>query len=101
MTSDFENVPLDTDDFIYSDPPFDAEFSGYAKKGFSWHDQVRLVRWLSHHRGPVVLANHATPRIVSLYENAGFALNYLQAPRQINCTGDRTPVLEVLATRNL
>ena len=31
----------------------------------------------------------------------GYKLTFLTAPRLINCTGDRTPAREVLATRNL
>ena len=31
----------------------------------------------------------------------GFTLRTLDAPRRINCTGDRTPAREVLAMRNL
>jgi DNA adenine methylase len=101
MTGDFEDVPLEADDFIYADPPYDVEFTKYAEGGFSWHDQTRLVRWLMQHGGPVVLVNQATPRIVELYQSVGFKLAFLNGPRRISCTGDRTPAREVLATRNL
>ena len=100
-TGDFEGVPLEADDFIYADPPYDVEFTGYAKGGFSWDDQFRLVRWLSPHPGPVILVNQATPRIVALYQRAGFALTEVEAPRRISCTGDRTPAREVIATRHV
>jgi DNA adenine methylase len=49
----------------------------------------------------VVLANQATSRVVSLYRKLGFRLRYLNAPRMIACTGNRTPAREVVATRNL
>ena len=98
---DFEKVRLVQSDFVYADPPYDSSFTQYSKDSFTWEDQVRLARWLSSHEGPVVLSNLATPRIVKLYDNCGFRLSYLAAPRMINCTGDRTPAKEVLATRNL
>ena len=62
---------------------------------------MRAAEWLARHKGPVVLANQATPRIVALYRKLGFRLQFLAAPRMISCTGDRTPAREVLATRNL
>jgi DNA adenine methylase len=78
-----------------------VEFTHYAKEGFAWADQVRLAEWLAAHPGPVVLSNQATPRIVELYEGLGFDLRFLNAPRMISCTGDRTPAREVLAVKNI
>lgn len=97
----FEALTPEPDDFIYADPPYDVEFTSYAKEGFNWDDQVRLAEWLARHPGPVVLSNQATPRIRDLYEQHGFTLRVLDAPRLINSTGDRTPAREVLATRGL
>jgi len=101
LNVDFEEVPLEPNDFVYADPPYDVDFTAYAKDGFTWEDQVRAAEWLARHRGPVVLSNQATPRIVTLYRKLGFKLRYLQAPRFISCNGDRTPAKEVLATKNL
>ena len=98
---DVEELPLDPEDFVYADPPYDVEFTQYSKGGFDWDDQVRAAEWLSKHPGPVVLSNQATDRIVDLYEQLGFELRYLDAPRRISCTGDRTPAREVLAVKNL
>lgn len=98
---DFERLTLAAGDFVYADPPYDVPFTAYAKEGFDWADQQRLARWLARHRGPVVLSNQATPRVVKLYEGLGFKLSYLDAPRHIACTGDRTKAREVLATRNV
>ena len=94
-------MPIRDDDFIYADPPYDVEFRKYSKEGFDWSDQVRAAQWCSAHRGPVVLVNQATERICALYADLGFRLEFLTAPRRINCTGDRTPAREVLALRNL
>lgn len=100
-SGDFEGLPLEPDDFVYADPPYDVEFTSYAKEGFSWEDQVRAAEWLAKHRGPVVLSNQATERIIKLYKHLGFTLHFLNAPRMISCTGDRTPAREVLALKNL
>ena len=101
MNKDFSCVPLDDNDFVYADPPYDVEFTQYARYGFTWHDQERTVEWLAQHKGPVVLSNQATERILRLYRSYGFTLTILDGPRRISCTGDRTPAKEVLATRNL
>lgn len=101
LSTDFESIPLEPDDFIYADPPYDVDFTAYAKDGFTWDDQVRTATWLAAHPGPVVLSNQATLRIVRLYRGLGFKLRFLQAPRLISCNGDRTPAKEVLATKNI
>jgi len=99
--TDFERLPIEEPDFIYADPPYDVEFTHYSKGGFDWGEQERAAKWLSKHRGPVILSNQATPRIVKLYRSLRFTLRFLKAPRRISCTGDRTPAPEVLAIRNL
>lgn len=98
---DVEAVPVERNDFIYADPPYDVEFTTYSKGGFSWDDQERTAEWLAKHPGPVVLVNQATPRIEKLYRKLGFRVRFLQAPRRISCTGDRTPAREILSSRNL
>ncbi len=98
---DFDQLELERNDFVYADPPYDVPFTAYSKGGFSWEDQVRTAKWLSRHKGPVILSNQATKRIVELYESLNFDLKILDAPRRISCTGDRTPAREVLALRNL
>ena len=99
--TDFQEMPLREDDFVYADPPYDVEFRQYSRNGFGWEEQVRTAEWLSRHPGPVVLSNQATHRIVALYKDLGYDIVFLTAPRLISCTGDRTPAREVLATRNL
>ncbi len=89
---DFAAVPRRPDDFLYADPPYDVEFTQYAPEAFGWGEQVRLAEWLARHPGPVVLSNQATERIVRLYRDLDFRLTFLEAPRRISCTGDRTPV---------
>ncbi|MFN2447039.1 MAG: DNA adenine methylase [Vicinamibacterales bacterium] len=98
---DFEQLELEPTDFVYADPPYDVDFTHYSKGGFGWEEQERAAEWLSKHEGPVVLSNQATPRIVKLYRSLDFKVRFLEAPRRISCTGDRTPAPEVLATRNV
>jgi DNA adenine methylase len=98
---DFESLPIRASDFIYADPPYDTEFTQYSKENFNWDDQVRLAEWLSVHQGPVVASNQATKRIVTLYKDLGFKIERLPAPRRISCNGDRTPAMEMLATKNI
>jgi DNA adenine methylase len=98
---DVEAIPLDRSDFVYADPPYDVQFTKYAKDGFTWDDQQRTAEWLAQHRGPVVLVNQATDRIDTLYRRLGYQVQFLEAPRRISCTGDRTPAREIVAARNL
>lgn len=98
---DFAELALQSDDFVYADPPYDMVFTQYSQGGFSWEDQQRTAASLAEHPGPVVLVNQWTDRIARLYRDLGFSVKALDAPRRISCNGDRTPAKEILATRNL
>jgi len=101
VCEDFEQLSLESDDFVYADPPYDVEFTHYSKEDFGWNDQIRLAERLARHPGPVVISNQATDRTKQLYKKLGYTVSIVNAPRLINCTGDRTPAQEVLAVRNL
>lgn len=96
---DFEMLALEPGDLIYADPPYDVEFVDYSARGFGWADQVRLAGWLAKHPGPVIASNQATDRIIGLYQDLGFTLEYLVSPRRISRNGDRTPAREILALK--
>jgi DNA adenine methylase len=98
---DFETLEISPTDFVYVDPPYDVQFTKYAKEDFNWDDQERLLRWLSRLRCPLVVSNQATERVLAAYEAANFTIQKLSAPRRISCNGDRASVWEMLATRNL
>jgi DNA adenine methylase len=100
-SGDVEAVPLEPGDFVYADPPYDVEFTQYAKDGFTWPDQERTAAWLARHKGPVVLVNQATRRVEALYRKLGYEVRFLEAPRRISCTGDRSPAREIIGTRNV
>ena len=86
--------------FIYADPPYDGGFTGYSGT-FTWDDQVNLAEMLAGLDSPVVASNKATDRVIDLYKSLGFAIEYIEAPRRIACNGDRKPVTEMLATKNI
>ena len=88
-------------DFVYADPPYDVEFTAVLAGRILLGRPGANGEWLSRHRGPVILVNQATERVAALYKDLGFSVCYLDAPRRISCTGDRTPAKEVMATRNL
>jgi DNA adenine methylase len=98
---DIGSVALLPDDFVYADPPYDVDFTQYARGGFSWEDQERTAALLAVHPGPVVLVNQATERIEDLYRALGYDIGFLDGPRRISCTGDRASAREIIATRNL
>ena len=100
-TTPFDQLQLRPDDFVYADPPYDVVFTQYSKDAFGWDEQVKTAAWLAKHRGPVILSNQATPRIMRLYRDLGYKLIKLDAPRRISCTGDRRAAKEVLALRNV
>ncbi len=99
--ADLAELALDKNDFVYADPPYDVEFTTYSAGGFTWEDQVRTAELLARHRGPVLLSNQATKRIVKLYRQMGFDLQFFQAPRRISSNGNRDTAREVLASLNL
>lgn len=97
---DFETLNPRPDDFIYADPPYDANFSKFTAEDFSWADQERLAHWLARHPGPVIASNSYTDRIVELYKRLGFQVYIGKAPRRVSCDGNRDDVQEVLSMKN-
>ena len=92
-------VPLDADDFVYADPPYDVEFTQYSSGGFGWEDQERTAEWLADTSRAGRARQPGDDRASSALSRAGFELTFLDAPRRISCTGDRTPASEVLAVK--
>lgn len=100
---DFAALAIEDDDFIYADPPYDVPFRQYTQQGFDWEDQERLAVWIAQeHKGPALISNQATTRIIELYKSLGFKLRYLDAPRRISCKGNgRQVAKEVLALHGI
>jgi DNA adenine methylase len=67
-----QKYPPQANDFIFLDPPYDSEFSTYAKNQFNMQDQERLARYLLENckaKFMVVIKN--TPAIFKLYDQKG------------------------------
>lgn len=61
-------------DFIFLDPPYDTEFSTYAKNEFVKNDQVRLCDYLKNTKANIMLIIKNTDFIYSLYNTKEFKI---------------------------
>jgi DNA adenine methylase len=59
-------------DFIFFDPPYDTDFSTYAKNEFDKQDQVRLATYLYKTKARFMLVIKSTDFILDLYSGHGF-----------------------------
>lgn len=57
-------------DFLFLDPPYDADFSDYEGKAFTREDQKRLARALKRTKARFILVIKNTDFIHSLYEDS-------------------------------
>lgn len=94
---DFSQLDIDSNDLVYVDPPYDVEFTKYSRLDFKWDDQVRLANWLKTLPCDVIASNQATSRVINLYASLDFRIEFVEAPRRISCTGNRTAAKEILA----
>lgn len=86
----FDETKPNKDDFIFLDPPYDSEFSTYAKNEFTKDDQMRLADYLINKcnaKWMIVIKN--TPFIYSLYNSdklniSSFSKKYLVSFRNRN-----------------
>lgn len=73
---DFEKfcneIELTEEDFIFLDPPYDTEFSTYAKNSFDKDDQARLANYLKNTKAKFMLIIKNTGYIYELYKDSGF-----------------------------
>lgn len=99
-SGNFADMTIQSNDFIYADPPYDKTFTQYAGNVFDWAEQERLALWLVKQNVPVIASNAATVNIIELYGDLGFKLDFLKVRRKISCDGNREFVQEMLATIN-
>lgn len=71
-------------DLIFLDPPYDTEFSEYAKNSFDKDDQARLANYLYNTKANFMLVIKSTPYILSLYENKGFNIYSFDKKYMVN-----------------
>jgi len=73
---DFEEfcnkIELNENDFMFLDPPYDTEFSTYAKNNFDKEDQMRLANYLKNTKAKFMLVIKNTDFIYDLYKECGF-----------------------------
>jgi len=79
FNEDFEdflnNFDLSEDDFIFLDPPYDSDFSTYAKNTFNKDDQQRLASFLINDcRAKWMMIIKNTDFIMELYSNQNLTI---------------------------
>ncbi|EFL5716740.1 Dam family site-specific DNA-(adenine-N6)-methyltransferase [Shigella dysenteriae] len=82
-------------DVVYCDPPYESMpgtngFTAYAAGGFTWDDQVALAKSCvaAHERGAkVVISNSSAPKVIDLYRELGFNVEFINARRSISSKG--------------
>lgn len=62
------------DDFLFLDPPYDTEFSTYAKNEFVKQDQIRLCEYLKNTKANIMLIIKNTEFIYDLYNTKEFKI---------------------------
>lgn len=81
----FKKHPPLEDDFIFLDPPYDSEFSTYAKNEFGKDDQRRLAEYLIHEcKGKWQMIIKNTPFVMSLYEGHGLNIRSFDKKYQVS-----------------
>jgi len=75
---DFEEfiniVNPEENDFIFVDPPYDSEFSTYAKNIFDREEQIRLADILHETKAKTMIVIKNTDFIYNLYKERGFKI---------------------------
>lgn len=76
FNTDFEDFLKDNQptrkDFIFFDPPYDTDFSTYAKNEFDKGDQLRLAKYLYKTKAKFMLIIKRTDFILDLYSGHDF-----------------------------
>ncbi|MPM07457.1 hypothetical protein SDC9_53763 [bioreactor metagenome] len=68
----FNQVEINSDDFIFLDPPYDSDFSDYLGMSFDANDQRRLANYLYNTEAKFMLVIKNTELIRELYFDKGF-----------------------------
>ena len=81
----FRAHPPRETDFVFLDPPYDSEFSTYAKNDFGKEDQRRLADYLINEcKGKWQLVIKNTPFIYSLYDGHGLTIKSFDKKYQVS-----------------
>lgn len=83
--------------FLYCDPPYDSTFSLYNSKNFENDDQNTLYELLQNHKGPWLLHNSNTERIIHMYNN--YNIHEVTTRRRVSrSVSGRGDVVELIIT---
>jgi len=81
----FHKYPPNKDDFVFLDPPYDSEFSTYAKNTFGKADQERLANYLIKEcDAKWLMIIKYTPFIYSLYDGHGLNIRSFDKKYQVS-----------------
>lgn len=78
-------LKINSDDFMFLDPPYDTQFNEYDKNKFNKKDQIRLANYLKnecHCKFMLVIKN--TSFIESLYKNSYFKIQHIDKNYSVN-----------------
>lgn len=88
-------------DFVFFDPPYDTEFSGYEENPFERKDQERLANVILRLKAKFILIIKETPFIMSLYEHKGFKIEPFDKTYMFNIKGRHDREVRHLIIHNL
>jgi len=97
----FSQVPVESGNFYYLDPPYHKTFDGYDSSRFGDRDHESLAafcRALEDRRCFFMLSNSDTPFVRSLYK--GFKIEKVAASRFVSCKADGRGKENELVIRN-
>lgn len=97
----FRLHPPSADDFIFLDPPYDTEFSTYAKNEFTRTDQKRLADYLLNEtQAKWMLIIKNTRFILGLYKNKGLNIEVFDKTYLVSFMNRNNKEAEHLLIRN-
>lgn len=94
---------INSDDFIYLDPPYEDTFDKYTPGGFGFQEQMKLVSIVSNLKNPIVAANNPTETILNLYKEAGFDVHFRKRTNSLQNARDvkKSDFKEAIFTKNI
>lgn len=101
VNEDFQKIQIPINGLVFADPPYFETFTNYTKENFTWSNQVLIAEKLAQLDNPVIACNSWNDQIVNLYSTLGFKVEKITMPRSISIDGDRQPVFELFATKNI
>ena len=95
-----EEIKPKKGDFIFLDPPYDTEFSTYAKNEFAKKDQIRLCEYLKSTSANIMLIIKNTDFIYNLYNTKEFNIKIFDKKYLVSFQNRNDKVVEHLLITN-